>query len=309
MKRDLLRLSDLSREEIEWTIATAGRLKKERAEGAISGPLAGRSVGMIFYKSSTRTRISFEVGIVQLGGHAVILDGQNLQMSRGETVADSARVFSRYLDALVIRTYSHEELEELAAVAGIPVINALTDKFHPCQILSDLFTITEKRGSLEGLKVAYVGDGNNVANSWLLGAALMGMELAVATPAGYEPDTGVVAEAQEAAKATGARITVANDPEAAADGADVIYTDTWISMGQDAEADSRRAAFAGFGVDSKMVSAAARDVMVMHCLPAHRGEEIATDVIDGPNSVIWDQAENRLHVQKAILLLLLGAGK
>jgi len=305
MKRDLLRIDDLGRDEIAWLLRAAAALKKERAEGTPHPHLAGKTLGMLFNKSSTRTRISFEVGMFQLGGHPIFLTGQQLQISRGETVADSARIFSRYLDALVVRTFDHAEVEELAARADIPVINALTDSFHPCQILADLFTIIEKKGSLEGVTVAYIGDGNNVAHSWIIGAAAMGMRLRVATPEGYRPDAKVVENAMAAAGKTGAMIDIGRDPAAAAGGADVLYTDTWISMGQDTEAEQRKRAFEGFCVDSAMVKKAGPDAIVMHCLPAHRGEEIAGDVLDGPHSVVWDQAENRLHIQKAILLMLM----
>ncbi|HEB71381.1 MAG TPA: ornithine carbamoyltransferase [Nitrospirae bacterium] len=306
MKRDLLRVADLNRTDIEWLFKVAARLKKERIEGVSHRHLEGKTLGMVFHKSSTRTRISFEVGMVQLGGHPIFLEGKRLQMSRGETVADTARIFSRYLDALVIRTYSQAEVDELASVATIPVINALTDMFHPCQILADLFTIAEKRGSLDGVRVAYVGDGNNVANSWLLGASIMGMSLCVATPKGYEPDSEVTASAMKIAEKSGAKIATMTDPVEAVRGADVIYTDTWISMGQeDDQADERLVAFEDYRVDEKLLSKAKSDVMVMHCLPAHRGEEISAEALDGPNSIVWDEAENRLHIQKAILLMLM----
>lgn len=305
MKRDLLRLTDLAREEIGWLLRATARLKEERKEGIAHAHLAGKSLGMIFYKASTRTRVSFEVGMVQLGGHPVVLDGKQLQMNRGETAGDTAKIFSRYLDALVIRTYAQDEVEELAREASIPVINALTDMYHPCQILTDIFTIAEKRGSLEGVKVAYIGDGNNVTHSWLLGSAIMGLNLSVATPKGYEPDAGVVDAALGIARASGAKIELGADPFAAASGADVVYTDTWISMGQDEEAAARRKAFHGYCVDEALVARAKKDALVMHCLPAHRGEEISAGVMDGPHSVVWDEAENRLHTQKAILLFLL----
>ena len=308
MKKDLISLPDLGRENIGIIFKTAERLKREKAAGAPHRILEGKTIGMLFNKSSTRTRISFEVGMFQLGGHALALSGQQLQMGRGETVADTARVFSRYLDGLVIRTYAHSEVEELAAHATIPVINALTDKHHPCQILADLFTIIEKRGSLDGVKVAYIGDGNNMANSWLLGAALTGIELAIACPAKYSPEKDVIEEAKGIAAETGAKISITNDPKEAAQNADALYTDTWISMGQDEEAEERRKDFAGFCVDAKLLGLAKKDALVMHCLPAHRGEEISADVMDGPNSVVWDQAENRLHTQKAVMVMLMGGG-
>lgn len=307
MKRDLLSLSDISRDEIDNLFDVARRLKRDRETGVISSPLGAKTLGMLFNKPSTRTRISFEVGMAQLGGYVITLTGDQLQMNRGETVADTARVFSRYLDAIVLRTYAHSEAEDLARFSDIPVINALTDKYHPCQILADLFTIIEKRGSLDDLKIVYVGDGNNVANSWLLGAAKMGLNFTVATPEGYEPDTYAIEEAALIAKETGANIELSNDPAEAAKDADVLYTDTWISMGQENhEIEKKLKAFSRFQLDSALVSKARPDVIVMHCLPAHRGEEISADVLDGSNSVVWDEAENRLHVQKAILLMLLG---
>lgn len=305
MKRDFLRIPDFSRDEVAGILETAARLKKERKEGKPHRLLEGKSVGMLFNKSSTRTRISFEVGIYQLGAQAVVLSGDKMQMGRGETRPDTAKVFSRYLDALVIRTYAHEEVEELAKSADIPVINALTDMYHPCQILSDMLTIVEKRGKLDGVKVAYIGDGNNVAHSWLLGSAVMGINLAVACPTGYEPDRGVVAEAKAIAAKSGASLEIVHDPSAAVKDADVLYTDTWVSMGQDDETQTRRKAFAGFTIDSELAGKARPGAMVMHCLPAHRGEEITSEVMDGPASVVWDQAENRLHTQKAIMLKLL----
>lgn len=305
MKKDLLRLTDLNRVEIGWLFKTAARLKKERIEGIAHRHLEGKTLGMVFYKSSTRTRVSFEVGMVQLGGYPIFLEGKGLQMSRGETVADTARIFSRYLDALVIRTFSQAEVDELASIATIPVINALTDMFHPCQILADLFTIEEKRGSLDGVKVAYVGDGNNVANSWLLGASIMGVDISVATPKGYETDSEVAKNAMKIAEDSGANVQTLTDPVEAVDGADVIYTDTWVSMGQDEQAEDRLKAFEEYRVDEKLLSKAKSDVMVMHCLPAHRGEEISAEALDGPNSIVWDEAENRLHIQKAILLMLM----
>ncbi len=306
MKRDLLRLTDFSRDEVYELIDSATQLKQDRIDGISHERLKGKTLGMVFNKSSTRTRISFEVGMFQLGGHAVVLAGDNLHLTRGETVADTAKIFSRYLDALVIRTYEQSEVEELALVADIPVINALTDKYHPCQILADLLTIKEKKGTLEGIKIAYVGDGNNVAHSLLLGGAVMGMNVSVATPSGYEPLNDVVEQAKLMVEKSGATIDIGHDPKIAVDDADVIYTDTWISMGQDDEAVTRRKAFEKYQVNSSLVAEARPDAIVMHCLPAHRGEEISAEVMDGPQSVVWDEAENRLHMQKAILLKLLG---
>lgn len=306
MKRDFLRIPDFTPDEITGLLQTTARLKKESKEGEPHRLLEGKSVGMLFNKSSTRTRVSFEVGIHQLGAQAVVLSGDKIQMGRGETPSDTAKVFSRYLNALVIRTYAHEEVEELAKAASIPVINALTDMYHPCQILSDMFTIVERRGSLDGVKVAYIGDGNNVAHSWLLGSAVMGIDLAVACPKGYEPDARVAAEARGLAKKSGARLEIGHDPDAAVKNADVLYTDTWVSMGQDDQTQTRRKAFAGFTINLALVGKARPGAMIMHCLPAHRGEEITSEVMDGPASAVWDQAENRLHTQKAILLKLLG---
>ncbi|MBI4666096.1 MAG: ornithine carbamoyltransferase [Nitrospinae bacterium] len=306
MKRDLLKLSDLTRAEMLEIFDITARLKSERKRGVAHPALAGKSVGMLFNKSSTRTRISFEVGIYQLGGQAVVLSGDRIQMGRGETPEDTARVFSRYLDALVIRTFAHEEAEVIARASTMPVINALTDKYHPCQILADMFTIIERRGSLDGVKVAYVGDGNNVSHSWLLGSAVMGIKLSVATPKGYEPAEDVVAEARKLAASSGAVIGLTHDPREAVKGADVVYTDTWISMGQDDEAEIRRKAFDGYMVDSALMAAAGPGAIFMHCLPAHRGEEVSAEVMDGPNSAVWDEAENRLHVQKAVLMKFVG---
>jgi len=305
MKRGLRRLADLGRGEIEWILKTSAALKKDRRAPNAPKPLEGRSLGMIFNKPSTRTRVSFEVGMVQLGGHAVVLSADQIQMSRGETVADSARIFSRYLDGLAIRTFRQEDVDELSRVAQIPVINMLTDMHHPCQALADLFTIQEKLGSVRGVKMAYVGDGNNVANSLIEAAGIMGFHLNVATPRGYEPDEIILAAARDTAKSSGGAINLYNDPAEAVRSTGVVYTDTWVSMGQDGEAAKRLKDFEGWQVDSKLVGLAARDAIVMHCLPAHRGEEISAEVLDGPQSVVWDQAENRLHTQKAALILLL----
>jgi len=305
MKRDLRRLADLGRGDIEWILKASAALKKDRSSPDAPKPLLGRSLGMIFSKPSTRTRVSFEVGMVQLGGHAVALFADQIQMSRGETVADSARIFSRYVDGLAIRTYRQEDVDELSRVAQIPVINMLTDMHHPCQALADLFTIQEKLGGLSGVNMAYVGDGNNVANSLIEAAGIMGFNLSVGVPPGYEPDKTILAAARDSAKSSGGAIHLFNDPAQAVRSAQVVYTDTWVSMGQDNEAAKRLSDFEGWQVNSKLMSMAARDAIVMHCLPAHRGEEISAEVLDGPQSVVWDQAENRLHTQKAALILLL----
>jgi ornithine carbamoyltransferase len=303
MKRDLLTLADLKTEEMTALWDRAAALKRDLAKGIDPsvGPLRGKSVGLIFHKPSTRTRISFEVGVYQLGGQAIYLTAADLQLGRGETVADTARVLSRYLQGIVIRTFDQDLVEDLARHAAFPVINGLTDLHHPCQALADLFTIRERKGTLQGIRMAYVGDGNNVAHSLLEGAALTGMRLTLACPHGYEPRPEVFLRARERAKATGARLAVVEDPNKAAQGADILYTDVWTSMGQEAEAEVRLRAFQGYQIDAALLRVAAPGAIVLHCLPAHRGEEIAAEVMDGPQSAVWDQAENRLHVQKAIL--------
>ncbi|MGB9920016.1 MAG: ornithine carbamoyltransferase [Moorellales bacterium] len=303
--RDFLCLRDLSGPELELVFRVAEDLKNRQRAGQPHAWLAGKSLGMIFQKASTRTRVSFEVGMYQLGGQPLFLSSRDLQLGRGETIADTARVLSRYLDGIMIRTYAQEEVEELARHATVPVINGLTDLLHPCQALADLFTVREIRGKLSGLKLAYVGDGNNVAHSLLLGGAMTGMEVWVASPPGYAPRQDLAAEARRLAEKSGGRIVITEDPLAAAEAADVLYTDVWASMGQEAQAEERRAVFRPYQLNRELVARAAKNVLVMHCLPAHRGEEITDEVIDGPRSVVWDQAENRLHAQKALLLLLL----
>jgi ornithine carbamoyltransferase len=295
-ERDLLALRSLSPDDVRRLIDRAKAKAPSRA-------LAGKAVGIFLEKASTRTRVSFEVAIAQLGGHPVFLPAQEIQLGRGETVADTARVLSRYLDALVIRTFGQDRLEEWARHATIPVINGLTDSHHPCQILADLMTIDEKKGRLAGLVVAYVGDGNNVAHSLLEGCAMMGMTCRIATPAGYQPDAEVVKWAEVQAAKTGSGIQVGEDPRAAARGADVLYTDVWTSMGQEAESERRLSDLAGYGIDEKLLSAAGPDAIVLHCLPAHYGEEIEQSVLYGPQSAVWDEAENRLHAQKALMAL------
>lgn len=300
MKRDFLRITDISSEELATLIDRAIAMKG--GAGAGSCPIIGKSVGLLFEKSSTRTRVSFEVGIYQLGGQPVTMNVQDIQLGRGETVADTARTLSRFLNAIAIRTHEHERIEEFAGLASIPVINALTNSHHPCQALADLMTIQEKKGRLKGIKAAYIGDGNNVANSLIEAAALSGMNLALACPQDYEPDPAIIKEAREIGSAS---ITVTNDPTEAVRDADVIYTDVWVSMGQEEEATKRLKAFEGYEVNSTLLDKAAGDVTVMHCLPAYRGKEISAKVIDGPQSVVFDQAENRLHAQKALLEFLL----
>ena len=305
MKKDLLTVHDLTSEEIEEVLKRSAWLKKAQKDGVVHHPLKGKSLGMIFEKSSTRTRVSFEVGIYQLGGQALFLSAQDLQMGRGEPVADTARTLSRYLDGIMIRTYAQITVEELAKHATIPVINGLTDLHHPCQALADLFTIQEKRGTLKGLRFCYVGDGNNMAHSLIEACAKVGMHMALACPPGYEPDAGIMREAKQAAARTGAELILTSEPKKAAANADVLYTDVWASMGQEQEHAQRVKAFAGYQIDEKLMKAAAANTLVMHCLPAHRGEEIAAAVIDGPNSVVFDQAENRLHTQKAVMEILM----
>jgi ornithine carbamoyltransferase len=302
MKKDFLSVYDLDRADFEVIFEKAHKLKKMLKEGVPHTPLSGKTLGMIFEKSSTRTRISFEVGIYQLGGMALFLSSRDTQLGRGEDISDTARVMSRYLDAVVIRTYSQQFVEEFARYATIPVINGLTDREHPCQIVSDLFTVKEKKGSFVGLKVAYVGDGNNVANSWIDAAARLPFQISLACPEKYEPDAEIL---ERAMKGAGKGISVHRDPFDAVKDADVIYTDVWTSMGQEAEKEERTRIFKAYQVNNEMLAQARKDVIVMHCLPAHRGEEITDEVIDGPHSVVIDQAENRLHVQKAIMEILI----
>jgi ornithine carbamoyltransferase len=302
MNKDFLSVYDLTRNDFEIIFEKARRLKKMLREGIPYAPLSGKTLGMIFEKSSTRTRISFEVGIYQLGGTALFLSSRDTQLGRGENISDTARVMSRYLDAIVIRTYSQEFVEEFAKFATIPVINGLTDREHPCQILSDLFTIMEQKGRCEGLKVSYIGDGNNVANSWIDAAARIPFQLSLACPEQYEPDAEILARGmREAIRG----ITLHRDPLDAVSDADVIYTDVWTSMGQEEEKDERTKVFQSYQINSSLLARARDNAIVMHCLPAHRGEEITDEVIDGPHSVVIDQAENRLHVQKAIMEILM----
>ena len=302
MKKDLLSIYELETADFDRIWEKAARLKKLLKEGKEYASLKGKTLGMIFDKSSTRTRISFEVGMYQLGGIALFLNSRDTQIGRGETIADSARMMSRYLNGIMIRTFAQESVEEFARYATIPVINGLTDLFHPCQILSDLFTIKEKKGSYERLKIAYIGDGNNIANSWIEAAAKLPIQLALACPKGYEPNREIMSKC---AKQASEGITLYSDPLEAARNADVLYTDVWTSMGQEAEDKERKKIFKNYQINKKLLGEAKKDAIVMHCLPAHRGEEITADVIDGPHSVVIDEAENRLHVQKAILEILL----
>ena len=305
--RDLLSIHDLSVEEVEAILALAEELKAMQKAGIEHRVLAGKTLGMIFEKSSTRTRVSFETGMFQLGGQALFLSNRDLQIGRGEPIKDTARVLSRYLDGVMIRTFAHEKVEEFARYADIPVINALTDLLHPCQALTDLLTIREHKGkNLKGLKIAYVGDGNNMTHSLMYAAAKTGMNFVAATPADYALDEGVTQRAQEDAKETGASIALVTDPFAAAKDADILVTDTWASMGQEAEHDARTAVFRPYQVNRALLAAADARCIVMHCLPAYRGEEITADVFESFADVIFDEAENRLHVQKAIMALVMG---
>ncbi|MDO3678790.1 ornithine carbamoyltransferase [Paenibacillus ehimensis] len=303
--RDFIGLVDYAPEEIQYLIELAVELKRKNKAGEAYQPLKGKTLGMIFEKSSTRTRVSFEVGMYQLGGHALFLSKNDLQIGRGESIHDTAQTLSRYLDGIMIRTFAHRTVIELARAATVPVINGLTDLSHPCQALADYQTIYEKKGRLQGLKVAYIGDGNNMVHSLLMGAAKLGVNFAVATPEGYEPDGEVLRQCSESAAKTGATIHVGADPKEAVADADVIYTDVWASMGFEAEQKEREIAFKNYQVNDELVKYAKKDFLFMHCLPAHRGEEVSEGVIDGPNSVIFDQAENRLHAQKAVMAAIL----
>ncbi len=296
--RDFLAIPDFSKDELTGLFALADRMKRGVH---VRKPLVGKILAMIFTKSSTRTRVSFEVGTTQLGGHAIFLSDRDLQIGRGEPIADTARVLSRMVDGIVIRTFAHADVDELARHADVPVINGLTDLQHPCQVLADILTIRQNFGTHEGKKVAWIGDGNNVANSWLDAAYRLGFDLALACPEGYDPDPKLLARAKE-----NANVTLHRDPREAIAGANAVNTDVWASMGHEEEQKAREKAFASFTVDAKLMSAAAPDAIFLHCLPAHRGEEVSADVIDGPQSVVWDEAENRLHIQKAILAVVMG---
>ncbi|HPZ43959.1 MAG TPA: ornithine carbamoyltransferase [Bacillota bacterium] len=303
--RDFLSLHDFTAEEILAMIELAEELKEKKKWNVPHPYLQGKTLGMIFQKSSTRTRVSFEVAMYQLGGHALYLNAADMQLGRGESVADTARVLSRYLDGIMIRTFAHDDVVELAEYASIPVINGLTDLLHPCQALADLLTIKEKKGQLSGLKLAFVGDGNNVCHSLMFGCAKVGIDVAVVTPKGYEPKEEIISLAKQDALKHGVSINITNDPVEAVKDADVVVTDVWASMGQEAEQAQRAQDFAPYQVNDKLVSHARPDYIFLHCLPAHRGEEVVEDIIDGPNSVVWDEAENRLHTQKALLAMLL----
>lgn len=298
--KHLLRLADLTTEEIFGVLNLADQLKYERKNGVPHHHLEGKKLGMIFQKSSTRTRVSFEVGMYELGGYALFLSDRDLQIGRGEPIKDTVRVLSRYLDGIMIRTFKQSDVEELAKYGSIPIINGLTDYCHPCQVLADLMTVREYKGSLKGLKLCFVGDGNNMANSLIVGGIKTGMEVAIACPDGYKPDAEICAWAEKNGK-----LTVTSDLKGAAEGADVIYTDVWASMGQESEKAKREKVFRGYCVDAELMKVAKPDAMVLHCLPAHRGEEITEEVFEAHANEIFDEAENRLHAQKAVLVKLL----
>ncbi len=303
--RDFLTLKDFSTDEINYLVDLGLDLKAKLKAEIPTPILSGKSLGMIFQKSSTRTRVSFEVGMYQLGGQALFLSGHDLQIDRGEPIEDTARVLSRFLDGILIRTYSHEMVENLAKYADCPVINGLTDDFHPTQVIADLITIKEHKGTNKGLKFAYVGDGNNMTHSLMIGAAKVGMSFASASPEGYMPHEDVVAYASEQAAQNGCTVEITHDPFEAVADADIVYTDTWASMGQEAEKEIRAKIFAPYQINSKLMSAAKKDAIVLHCLPAYRGYEITTEVLEGPQSVVFDEAENRLHAHKAIMAAVL----
>jgi len=295
--RHFISFADWSGDELGAMISLAERM---RSGDYLERPLEGKTLAMLFTKSSTRTRVSFEVGTFQLGGHALFLSSRDVQLGRGEPIADTARALSRYVDGIMVRMYAHSDIEELARYASVPVINGLTDWLHPCQVLADLMTIRQHVGPVEGIRVAWIGDGNNMANSWIEAAASFGFSLSIACPEGYDPDPSLVERAN-----LSTTVEIVRDPVAAVDGAVVVNTDVWASMGQEEEQAVREKAFAGFCVDSRLMERAARDAIFLHCLPAHRGEEVSASVIDGPRSRVWDQAENRLHVQKAVMATIL----
>lgn len=303
--RDFLGLMDYSPEEIRYLINLGIELKRKQKAGEVYQPLKGKTLGMIFEKSSTRTRVSFEVGMYQLGGQALFLSRNDLQIGRGETIHDTAQTLSRFLDGIMIRTFAHKTVIDLARYATVPVINGLTDFAHPCQVMADYMTVLEHKGRLEGLKVAYIGDGNNMVHSLMVGAGKLGMHMAVASPEGYMPDESVQKATREYAEQNGGSLLVTTDPKEAIADADVVYTDVWASMGFEAEQKEREAAFANYQVNEELAAYAKSDYVFLHCLPAHRGEEVSEGVIDGPHSIVFDEAENRLHAQKAIMAALM----
>lgn len=303
--RDFISIHDFTEEEVYQVFELTRILKEKRRRREPHPLLAGKTLGMIFTKSSTRTRVSFEVGIYHLGGYGLYLNANDLQLGRGETIGDTAQTLSRFLDGIMIRTFSHDDVLNLAKYGTIPVINGLTDLLHPCQVMADLFTALEKKGKLKGLKLAYVGDGNNVAHSLLFGGAKVGMDVTIACPKGYEPDSEILKLARQDAVISGAQLEVVEDPVEAVKNADILYTDVWASMGQESEREKRLRELSAYRIDSKLLKLANPEAIVMHCLPAHRGEEITDEVMDGAQSVVFDEAENRLHVQKAIMALVM----
>ncbi len=304
MKKDLISIKDLTAQEIEGLFRLTDKLKKNKAK--FGSALKGKTLALIFQKPSNRTRVSFEVGMCQLGGHSIYLSPQEINLGVRESIEDAAKTLSRYVDGIVLRTFEHKTILEMAKYAGVPVINGLTDFSHPCQALADVYSIREKLKNIKGATLAYVGDGNNVCNSLLLASAKIGLNMNVGAPKGYEPQGSVLKDARAIAKAKNSSIKLFNDPEEAVRGVDVVYTDVWASMGQEKEAEERRKIFKGFQINAELMKSAKKNALVMHCLPAHRGEEIAGKVIDSANSIVFDQAENRLHLQKAILIKLLG---
>ena len=304
-QKHLLTLQDYSEDDILQVLSFALKLKKMQKAGQPHKLLEGKSVAMIFTKSSTRTRVSFETGIYQLGAHPLFLSADDIQISRGEPISDTAKVLSRYVDAIMIRTFAQSEPEGLAEHGTIPVINGLTDKYHPCQVLADLMTVYEYKGRLKGLKLAFVGDGNNMANSLIAGCVKVGMDISIACPEGYLPDSDVTESALKTAKENGCKVVITQDIELAIKDADAVYTDVWTSMGHEKENTARQKAFKGYQVNKELFAHAKNDAIFLHCLPAHRGEEVTADIIDGPNSVVFDEAENRLHAQKAVLAMLI----
>ncbi|MEC2055018.1 ornithine carbamoyltransferase [Peribacillus psychrosaccharolyticus] len=304
-QKDFLTLRDLSTDTILDLLESAEKIKEKLQAGVEYTPLKGKTLGMIFEKSSTRTRVSFEVGMLQLGGHALFLSSNDIQIGRGETISDTAKVLSEYIDGIMIRTFGHDKIEELANAATIPVINGLTDTYHPCQALADLLTIKEIKGSLKGLKLAYIGDGNNVVHSLMLACAKTGIDIAIASPKGYEPDADIVKFAEEAAEIQGSKVLVTQSPIDAIKDADIVYADVWTSMGYEQENITRLEVFKPYQINAELIKHAKPNYLFMHCLPAHRGEEVTGEIIDGPNSVVFHQAGNRLHAQKAVLVDLL----
>ncbi|WP_456395629.1 ornithine carbamoyltransferase [Desulfurobacterium sp.] len=303
--KDFISMLDITTEELSELLEATAVIKEKQKRGEVFQPLKGKTVALIFEKPSTRTRVSFEVGVFQLGGHGVYMDTRGSQLGRGEPLKDTARVLSRYVDGIVIRTFGQDRVLEVARYSRVPVINALTDEEHPCQVIADLFTIKEYLRELKGLKIAYLGDGNNMCNSWLIGAAMTGINFYAATPEGYEPMPFYVEKAKEIAKSTGSEIVVTHDPLEAVKDADVVYTDVWASMGQEEEAEERKRIFMPYQVNMELLRHAKPDVLFMHCLPAHREEEVTDEVIESCRSIVWDQAENRLHAQKALLTKLI----